>query len=461
MDQEAFVWKQHAEAEQYLLTHLEDYCARNQFLNHLADRLERNTSTRLLDWTDHIGLVHDSSEEKTLERLGFTVEEQCDGYLIYAHPGAQLPRVILHDPAKFRLHGLSVRVDSISDFLKVRGFSCNIEGSPFSAYRRCSVATEKGITLWVEERRGTRTIEPVHQNNGYVERYFYARERWATRPRHWSDEEEGIKQAQVRANEMVALLGADMAAHMVLEVEREYWQTRNRAAEIQKARQDRLGMGWANHDHHTFRSSRRHFTALVALFETLGFHCRERFYAGKEAGWGAQVMENPTAGAVLFLDVDLSPDEVSVDFAHEPLEERDALGTIGLWCALHGDSILQAGMHHLEGQFYFDNLKEDLAGYNIEMMEPFSDFPHLKQAFTSGERWAVASHRIRDLLNRRLIDEAQAKTFREEGAIGSHLENLQRRNGFKGFNQQNVSYIIKQTDPRLASETSTQDLRGV
>jgi len=35
-----------------------------------------------------------------------------------------------------------------------------------------------------------------------------------------------------------------------------------------------------------------------------------------------------------------------------------------------------------------------------------------------------------------------------EGALGSHLENLQRRGGFKGFNQKSVSAIIQATDPR-------------
>jgi hypothetical protein len=34
------------------------------------------------------------------------------------------------------------------------------------------------------------------------------------------------------------------------------------------------------------------------------------------------------------------------------------------------------------------------------------------------------------------------------GAIGNHLENLQRKDGFKGFNQHAVSIIIAETDPR-------------
>jgi hypothetical protein len=207
-------------------------------------------------------------------------------------------------------------------------------------------------------------------------------------------------------------------------------------------------MGWGNHDHHTFRSSRKLFPALVRLFEILGFHCRERFYAGQEAGWGAQVMENPRAKLVLFLDVDLAPDELDQDFSHHPLMDLDHLGTIGLWCRLHGDSILQSGMHHLEAQFSFENLKQDLSANHIRMMEPFSNFSFLKQAFTEGEVWQVNPKRIEELLKENKISVEQAQKFLRSGAIGSHLENLQRREGYKGFNQKNVSHIIKETDPR-------------
>ena len=42
----------------------------------------------------------------------------------------------------------------------------------------------------------------------------------------------------------------------------------------------------------------------------------------------------------------------------------------------------------------------------------------------------------------------QARQFHEQGAIGSHLENLERNEGFKGFNQTGVSEIISATDPR-------------
>ncbi len=63
------------------------------------------------------------------------------------------------------------------------------------------------------------------------------------------------------------------------------------------------------------------------------------------------------ARIVIFADVDLAPEELLADFSHEGLAARPKLGTVGLWCALHGEAFLQAGMHHLECQFDFDALK--------------------------------------------------------------------------------------------------------
>ena len=40
------------------------------------------------------------------------------------------------------------------------------------------------------------------------------------------------------------------------------------------------------------------------------------------------------------------------------------------------------------------------------------------------------------------------RTLLREGAIGSHLEILERNDGYKGFNQTGISQIIRRTDPR-------------
>jgi hypothetical protein len=82
-------------------------------------------------------------------------------------------------------------------------------------------------------------------------------------------------------------------------------------------------------------------------------------------------------------------------------------------------------------------------------MMPFSDFPFLKQAFTEGERWVVSRERAEKPRATGSITAEQFDEFTSKGAIGSHLENLQRKGGFKGFNQPAVSIIIAETDPRL------------
>ena len=82
------------------------------------------------------------------------------------------------------------------------------------------------------------------------------------------------------------------------------------------------------------------------------------------------------------------------------------------------------------------------------MMRPFTDYPYLKQAFTVGERWVVPEARLEHLLMSGHLTMEQATNFRADGALGSHLENLERNFGFKGFNQRGVSHIIGGTDPR-------------
>jgi len=60
----------------------------------------------------------------------------------------------------------------------------------------------------------------------------------------------------------------------------------------------------------------------------------------------------------------------------------------------------------------------------------------------------VSRARAERLVSARLITQQQFDTFMREGALGSHLENLQRHGGFKGFNQKSVSVVIAATDPR-------------
>jgi hypothetical protein len=55
---------------------------------------------------------------------------------------------------------------------------------------------------------------------------------------------------------------------------------------------------------------------------------------------------------------------------------------------------------------------------------------------------------VEKLVREKIISDEQGEKFLAVGAVGSHLENIQRREGYKGFNKKNVSAIIRETDPR-------------
>jgi hypothetical protein len=448
-----WVWLRYPEAETFVIDRLAAFAQGMPLVLALQAALLAHTSSRLVDWIDHLVLADGDAPRGQLADLGFAVEEVPTepGDTAYYHPGAIFPRVLLRtgtSAAPGEVFAVAIHVEDVSRFLMTQGVAAPIEGTPLSPYRRARVWGANGRGFLAVERRGHGGFAPVDMPPDYPPCYLHARERWITRPRGFDAAREGMEHTLELARWLVGEMGADTAAWIAFEAERAYWQRRNRAGQVQKARQERLGLGWANHDHHTFRSSRDVFALLVQILETLGFYARERFYAGAEAGWGAQVMEQPACRFAVFADVDLAPDEVAGDFAHGPLTPRQELGTVGLWCALHGESMLAAGLHHLASRFDFDVATAGLAEWGIKTMRPFSDFAHLRQAFTEGERWPVAPERLERLVAAGQITEAQRDSFVEKRAVGSHLENIQRGEGFKGFNQQTVSDIIRRTDPR-------------
>jgi hypothetical protein len=441
-----FDWPLAYAAENFLRQRIDDFLAQNFSAQQLAERMRAETGTDFFEWTDHLTLPLE--HEKALHDLGFVpdVVETAHGEIVLHHPRATLPRVLL--TREHRRPVLAIRPEHVADFVASHSLPGMIEGAPCSRFRRVLVSDENGARFEAIERNAYRGFVPAPLHSTDLKNFIQAREIWHTRRRRCGNDAEGFKAANDVLVRSMALVGRDMSCQLFFEEERRYWESRNRAARIQKRRQDSLGLGWGNHDHHTFRCSRLHFVDLIEFLVHLGFIKRERYYAGAEAGWGAQISEQPNTGIVVFADVDLLPEETDVDFSRIRLAPAPRLGTVGLWVGLHGESFLDAGMHHLEARFDFELLRGQLRKEGVATMQPFSDFEFLRQAFTEGERWPVPRERLTKLIHEGLITSEQFEKFLKEGALGSHLENLQRHGGYKGFNQKSVSVIISATDPR-------------
>ena len=109
---------------------------------------------------------------------------------------------------------------------------------------------------------------------------------------------------------------------------------------------------------------------------------------------------------------------------------------------------MEAGINHLECMYDHVRMQAGLEAAGVSFMPPFSDFPHLYQALTQGEWWPVDPARVDALARAGHIAPEQAEDFRLHGAIGSHLENLERNDGFKGFNQPGIDGVLRIIDPR-------------
>ncbi|MBM4113337.1 MAG: hypothetical protein FJ253_08180 [Phycisphaerae bacterium] len=441
-----FTWEPQPAAQALVNDLIESLVARSPEAERLSTRMLRESGTRFLDWVDSIEAPRTPELRERLRSTGWSPKAMAGAPDCWINERGIFPRIALSDGPVLKV---GIKVECVGDFVQAhRLFQSPVIGEALGQFRAARACRGEDAEVWAIERHGwlgfsAPVFDPVKAAMAEAHR-----DRLRRRRRDFPEDELGFRLLHQLLDEAIADIGRDWTCDIFFSCEREHWQRRNRAAQVQWARQDRLGMGWANHDHHTYRCARENFTLLVATWEKLGFTARERFYAGHEAGWGAQVMEHPVTGITTFNDVDLSPEELVSDFAHEPLPARRELGTVGLWCALHGDSILQAGMHHLEATFDFEALVDQLDRADVRTMSPFTTFPWLKQAFTEGERWPVAEERLQRLIDKGLITAAQAAVFRHEGALGSHLENLERNDGFKGFNQQGVSDIIARTDPR-------------
>jgi len=433
-----FDWELFPKAEKFLQKEVHRFLQNNKVAKKLAKDMETKTNTRFFDWIDHIILPQSRINKQQVKKFGFLEvrAKTPKGTKAFRNKKSVFFPLLRSNNEYTEI---AIKPEVMDHFAK--RYPRSIQGKKYAPLRYMELSKEKNYVLSALERAGSSNF--MVEDTTDIPAYKQALKRFKQRKRLFKTDKSGLEAVQKEIRQVLKTLSPARTTDAFFRAERFYWQKRNKTGQFQKRRQDTLGLGWGNHDHHTYRSSRENFKNLIKVFALLGFTCRERFFAGERAGWGAQILEHPECDVVIFADVDLSHAEKDKDFAHKGLSAKKELGTVGLWIALHGESILQAGMHHLEARFQFGQLLK-----KMKFMKPFSHFPFLKQAFSKGERWHVATKRINKLVKQGSLTRKQGKGFLQEGAIGSHLENLQRRQGFKGFNQTSVTAIIKATDPR-------------
>jgi hypothetical protein len=435
-------WAPQPDAEAALRDWLAAGLARNAEAAGFAGRLMEGTAIRLRDLVDYVSFAAE----------GISGELEAAGWA-QAEPGVWRNATGLFPPhVRGDADIIWLRVESVEQFLGANGLSAQIEGERLAPLRRALAFPGQGTGVGVIERNGSAAFRPEADDAAERRAAAIALQRFRARRRQFDTVEQGLAHTEALVDATVAELGPHRSCALWLMAERDHWQLRCAAGRVQKARQDALGVGWANVDHHTYDSSRAHYRHTIRILEKLGYELREMLYAGDMAGWGSQVLEQPAIGSTIFADVDLAPQEVDVDFAHEELPPLDRHRRAGILCALHGESILEQGLNHVACFYDQKMLRAQLAGLGFGTMAPFSDMPHLYQELTHGDWAAVDPDRVDMLEAGGHLPADEAERIRRDGAIITHLENIERNDGYKGFNKPGIDGVLRKLDPRRYAE---------
>ena len=431
-------WTPQPVAEQALRQVLRLAEDRSAFLRSFAKRLLDGAGVRMRDIVDHLE-VADAEDLARLAAAGW--RHDADGVL--RNPAGMFPPVL--EGAEFVLW---LRVESLEVFAAATGNAMKIDGPKHGPLRRAFAARESGIAIGIVERNGYAGFDAPGVSDDLVRSARVHLNALKSRRREFDAIEAGLAHTEALVERAVADLGPHRTCDLWLKAERDYWMRRCPSGHLQKQRQDAVGIGWANIDHHTYDGSRRHFQHTIRVLEKLGYELREMLYAGELAGWGSQVLEQPVIGSTIFADVDLAPEELTIDFAHDHLPELPKHRRAGLLSELLGESILEAGLNHVAGLYDQRSLRAQLEREGLRFMTPFSDFPHLYQELTTGDWAAVDPRRVDALEAAGHIGAAEAESLRLDGSIVTHLENIERNDGYKGFNRDGIDSVLRKLDPR-------------
>ena len=432
------LWERQSDAEAFLLKNIEVFLKDCPDLSKFSKELLDCTAVRLRDLVDHISFS-DVEVESDLHKLGW----KPFGEGIFENESGFFPAFIRSTSAE-----LWFRVEDVANFLNVRGIHSPISGVEFGRCRKAIIFVAGSLKVGVIERNGYRDYGVPFVTNDEIKSAKLHLQVFRSRRRQFDTIEQGLAHTERLIDQSVLEIGSDWSCDLWLRAEREYWMRNCAAGRLQKIRQDAIGIGWANIDHHTYDGSRKHFRHTIRILKKLGYQLREMLYAGELAGWGSQVLWQPAIRSTVFADVDLAPNELTIDFAHEVLTNLSKHRRAGLLSELLGESILEAGLNHVAGLFSQSHFRDQAGKSGIEMMKPFTDWPHLYQELTTGDWAAVDPNRVDILLASGHIEIDEAEKLSLQGSIVTHFENIERNDGFKGFNRDGIDGVLKKLDPR-------------
>lgn len=309
-------------AETYLASLLDDAVAKVPQARDFRDFLWTTAGVRLRDVVDHMVLPHS--------------EHGAHGWAHVA-PGIwrsaeRLPALLDGEAVR-----IAVRVDDVEALLAILRIDAPIDGESHGPYRRVRLFEAGGVAFDAVERCGWTGFDLPETNERRIRRARIHYQTLASRRRSFRDAEQGYSHLTRMLEAAVTELGPHWASGVFARAEMDYWRAHCAAAQDQGVRQARAGIGWANATQIAFASSRAHFHRAAGIARMLGYR-QAAWRTDDASGAGAQVFECPLLSRPsIVIECD------GPDAPVQPLVTQTWLAAPGLWCALHGDGMLDGG----------------------------------------------------------------------------------------------------------------------
>ena len=383
----------------------------------LGDVLLEKCGVRLCDLIDHIALP----DHAIPAALGW--REDSAG--VWRQRG-------LPDLVRAPRLTLALCVEDLDRFLSHLDIGTQAEVDLFGASRRARLLTHEETWLAAVERNGRVDYAKRHVPQWRAQHARLHQQTFRTRRRSFRTADSGLSETLRLVLAAVSDLGAAWACDLFLRAEREYWQRRCTAGCLQSRRQESAGIGWSNIDHYGYVASRQHVAQTIDLFVALGFEPSDVISSGD---WASQLLRHVTLDACVAVDADLGPRERPEDIGKSPVKPLIWHGPAGLWSALHGEGLLEGGLHRLACRFDRTAIARILRADAVDLLAPTSSRAAFFQQHTAAEVQPVDPKRVARLERAEFLSADEARLFAHEGALGSQMVIVERNDGFTGHDQ--------------------------
>jgi hypothetical protein len=383
--------------------------------------LLQSCAVRLEDVVDHVATPVDSG---AVEAAGWRQIESR----VWRHTSGGFPDIVESNQVC-----VAFRVEDLDHFLASARIESPVEGPACGPYRRARVFSGRGAAFDAVERNGWVGYDTPVMSERRIRRARIHQQIFRTRRRHFRSTDRGFAHTM----RLVEAAGADLGPHwtcsLFVRAEREYWSSRCDAGRLQMRRQRAAGVGWCNPDHEVYNCSREHTHHLVRILAKLGYEAGAVLKAGSRAGWVSQTLRQPALRSTIFVDVQLKAQEIGLDLSVCRLSPLTSLDRPSLWCAAHGESMLEGGLSRVAGLFGAAALHALLACDGVELLPALCNSPNLKRQRTRGE-WRAVEPRRADCLQRAgYLTRSEAERMRLSGEVATQMEIIERGNGFRGY----------------------------